>query len=205
MIIFGTTGIRSTMKNGNFSCPQCSAVKPYKHKKVTKFFTLYFIPLIPLGKAGEYVECQACRGTYVANILENNDLLNKDEYLAVYEHAIRHSMIQILLADGRIFESEIQMARNIINKFTHHEISIEELEQMIEIMRGNTEPISIYLSKVASSLNEHGKEIIIQCALAVATADGELDQTEIDKIMEMAKALGMSANHLKGILHEHLT
>ena len=37
----------------------------YKHIKVTKFFTLYFIPLIPLGSAGEYVECQTCKGTFV--------------------------------------------------------------------------------------------------------------------------------------------
>ena len=55
MIIFGTTGITSTKAKGNFTCPQCANNRLYKHRKVTRFFTLYFIPLIPLGSVGEYV------------------------------------------------------------------------------------------------------------------------------------------------------
>ena len=69
-IIFGTRGIRSTVKEGRFYCPQCDGEVPYKHKKVTQFFTLYFIPLIPLGNKGEYVECQSCKNTYIERILE---------------------------------------------------------------------------------------------------------------------------------------
>jgi len=69
-IIFGTRGIRSTIKQGAFYCPQCQSEKNYKHKKVTQFFTLYFIPLIPLGNKGEYVECQTCRNTYIERVLD---------------------------------------------------------------------------------------------------------------------------------------
>ncbi|WP_407933304.1 zinc-ribbon domain-containing protein [Galbibacter pacificus] len=65
MIIFGTRGIKSTIKSGDFNCPRCDTSKPYRHRKVTKFFTLYFIPIIPLGSAGEYVECNHCKGTFI--------------------------------------------------------------------------------------------------------------------------------------------
>ena len=50
MIIFGTRGVKSTLSQGQFDCPQCGSNRAYKHKKVTRFFTLYFIPVIPLGK-----------------------------------------------------------------------------------------------------------------------------------------------------------
>ena len=70
LIIFGTRGVRSTVEEGQFYCPQCDGQQPYKLKKVTQFFTLYFIPLIPLGQKGRYVECQSCRNTYIERILE---------------------------------------------------------------------------------------------------------------------------------------
>ena len=69
-IIFGTRGVKSTIKEGKFACPQCQSFTQYKHKKVTKFFTLYFIPLIPLGSQGTYVECQQCRNTFIERVLE---------------------------------------------------------------------------------------------------------------------------------------
>ena len=71
MIIFGTTGVKTTIKEGNFHCPQCNTQTKYRHRKVNKFFTLYFIPLIPLGSAGEFVECRCCKGTFVPRVLEN--------------------------------------------------------------------------------------------------------------------------------------
>jgi uncharacterized tellurite resistance protein B-like protein len=69
LIIFGTRGIRSTIEEGNFQCPQCASEQKYKHKKVTQFFTLYFIPLIPISKKGTYVECQKCKNTYIERVL----------------------------------------------------------------------------------------------------------------------------------------
>jgi len=64
------------------------------------------------------------------------------------------------------------------------------------------EPVGTYLKKIAPALNEHGKEIIIKCGLAVASADGNIDKTEISMITEMANAMEMSSSHLKGILQD---
>lgn len=69
-IIFGTRGVRSTIKEGQFFCPQCLSERNFKHKKVTQFFTLYFIPLIPLSNKGTYVECQTCKNTYIERVLD---------------------------------------------------------------------------------------------------------------------------------------
>ena len=79
LIIFGTRGVRSTMDEGQFYCPQCDGQTRYKHKKVTQFFTLYFIPIIPLGVKGKYVECQSCRNTYIERILEMRTTIDVSE------------------------------------------------------------------------------------------------------------------------------
>ncbi|MCB0632319.1 MAG: TerB family tellurite resistance protein [Lewinella sp.] len=202
MIIFGTRGVKSTIKEGNFICPQCATTRPYKHKKVTRFFTLYFIPVIPLGRIGDYVECQSCKGTFVERVLDYNPNQQNNEFQSVYEQAMRHSMVLIMLADGEIDESEMEMVQKIINKFGHNDMSMEELEAYVEEVQANSEPIDTYLKEVAPSLNEHGKEMIIKCALAVAAADGHVDPSELQLISEMAKAMEMSTSHLKGIINE---
>lgn len=202
MIIFGTRGVKSTLEEGQFLCPQCASNQSYKHKKVTKFFTLYFIPLIPYGSAGEFVECQTCQGTFVPRVLDYNPEQSTDTFQSEYEKAMRHSMILMMLADGHIDEEELTMVQVIINKFGHNDITLNELDDLVKEVERRQEPVSKYLSNITPGLNEHGKELIIECGLAVASADGNIDNTEMDMIYEMAKAMEMSQNHVKGIIQD---
>ena len=202
MIIFGTRGVKSTIKQGQFNCPQCETDKNYKHKKVTRFFTLYFIPIIPLGKVGEFVECQQCKGTFISKVLDYDKNQKSKKFLSEYEKAMKHSMVLMMLADGEVDENELQTVQKIINKFSHSDISLVELKTYVEQVQKNPEDISTYLKQVTPSLNEHGKEIIIKCAISVAAADGNIDPSEINLINKMAKIMEMSSYHLKGILDE---
>lgn len=202
MIIFGTRGVKSTLKEGSFHCPQCECNKNYKHKKVTKFFTLYFIPIIPLERLGEFVECQSCKGTFITKVLDYRKDAASDQFLSEYEKAMKHCMVLIMLADGEIDENEMAMVQKIVNKFGHNDITLDELEQYVKQVEQNREDIATYLKKVTPSLNEHGKEIVIKCALSVAGADGNIDASEIKLIQEMATVMEMSPSHFKGILSE---
>jgi hypothetical protein len=70
MIIFGTRVRRRVIGEGQFYCPKCSALRAYKHIKASRYFALYFVPLIPMGKLGEYVECQTCGTAYEPGVLQ---------------------------------------------------------------------------------------------------------------------------------------
>ena len=201
MIIFGTRGVKSTITSGDFNCPQCNRSVPFRHRKVTKFFTLYFIPLIPLGSAGEYVECRSCKGTFIPRVLENQDS-SDEQFIAIYEKAIRHSMVLIMLADGVIDENEKIQVLAIINQFGKNQLSMTDLERYIEVVQRENEDVTMYLRKVAGSLNEHGKETIIKCAISVAASDGNVDKSELALIAKMAEAMEMSTSHFKGIISE---
>lgn len=108
-------------------------------------------------------------------------------------------MVLMMLADGVIDEEEMLVVQKIINKFGHSDMTLDELEAFVEDVSQQKEPISTYLARVAPSLNEHGKEMVIKCALAVAAADGHIDESEKAMISEMATILEMSDAHLKGI------
>ncbi len=203
MIIFGTRGVKSTKETGQFNCPQCERQTGYRHRKVTKFFTLYFIPLIPLGSAGEYVECNQCKCTFIPRVLDNSPSTpnnDREAFIAIYEKAIKHSMVLIMLADGVVEEAEKVQVLKVINQYSHNDMTMKELEEYIAQLQNSIEKTNTYLASIGPMLNEHGKEEIIKAALSVAASDGHIDGTEIDEIEEMGKAMEMSKAHISGIL-----
>jgi len=200
MIIFGTRGIKFTIKSGNFHCPQCNQSRPYKHIKVRRFFTLYFIPLIPLGKAGEYVECRSCKYTFMPRVINNNS--KNDELISAYEKAIRHATILILLTHGVICEAEKNKVLKVINKFSKNDLSMPELETYIDVVKKEKEDVTTYLKKISPSLNAYGKEGVIKCALSVVTSDRGIGRLELNLVFQMGKSMKMTSSHLKGIFSE---
>jgi hypothetical protein len=69
MIIYGYKHREVELGTGKFHCFKCEVQRPYRHKKLVRYFTLFFIPLFPLGTLHEYVECQVCGRTYALGIL----------------------------------------------------------------------------------------------------------------------------------------
>lgn len=70
LIIWGFRGIARTIGTGVFFCPNCGVDRDYKHQKVTKWFTLFWIPLFPVGKAlGEQVRCGHCKTKFQTGVL----------------------------------------------------------------------------------------------------------------------------------------
>jgi predicted nucleic-acid-binding Zn-ribbon protein len=74
IIIFGTKSKSIEENKGTFVCPQCKNLKQYLTKSVQTWFTLFFIPVFPMGsKKHTHVECQGCKGTYYERVLEGNE------------------------------------------------------------------------------------------------------------------------------------
>jgi hypothetical protein len=69
MIIWGSRSMTGTVQSGRFACPRCNGQSPFEEKRVRRWFTLYFLPVFPIGSSGYYVECQACRGTFKPEVL----------------------------------------------------------------------------------------------------------------------------------------
>jgi hypothetical protein len=49
---------------GYFFCPRCRSRKPCSQGSRVAYFTLFFVPLIPLASRGEYYRCGGCSGTF---------------------------------------------------------------------------------------------------------------------------------------------
>lgn len=60
MIIFGWRTRESTTGAGTFVCPVCRSAQVFRRVTYRRWFTLYFLPVIPLGQVGEQFQCRGC-------------------------------------------------------------------------------------------------------------------------------------------------
>ena len=119
MIILGTKAKTTTIKTGMFLCPQCRTERRYALKRAKKYFSLYFIPIIPMGDLGEFVECRTCGGTFKPVVLQMNRA-EPQSIIARYLNTIKRRidqghpleyMIRDLTADGL----DRDTANNLVN------------------------------------------------------------------------------------------
>lgn len=68
-ILFGVRTRTRTVDTGQFYCPYENAQRPYERKTAQLWFSLYFIPLIPLKQQGDFIECQSCHRSYNESVL----------------------------------------------------------------------------------------------------------------------------------------
>ncbi len=81
-VIFGTRPIEKTLSTGKFQCPVCGGERPYAHKQISLFFTLFFIPVFKIRTIGEFVECLPEQHAYRPQILTHTPLSPAIELLA---------------------------------------------------------------------------------------------------------------------------
>lgn len=202
MIVYGTRGLKSKVSTGSFYCPQCCQEKPQQWYKVRRWFTLYFIPLIPLTISGEYVECQTCLGTFDTDAVnhgpEHYDAADR-AFQAEFQKAMLTTMVLMMLADGKVLQSEIDIITVLFKQLTGGECPTGLVNDEVTRLEGANASINDYLGSVSGRLNDGGKAMVFKSAVLVAQADGEVAKDEEQLLKQTYKALGLSRSEAKAI------
>ncbi len=200
LIIFGTRGVTSDQAHGEFYCPGCSGRQAYVHKECRRFFTLYFIPLIPLGLIGEYIECQRCAGTFKMEVLQHNPEADAKRHEAEFHKAMRRVLALISLADGKVDESEIAAIGGILGKLGNRDVPREEIETELAQAASSKVDVVEYCRAMKGYLNDAGCELVVRAAILVASVDGNFDASERAMVAKIASAFQMSRSRLAGLM-----
>ena len=71
IFIWGSRYLTSTRDSGRFYCPHCVKLDvDYRRVAARQWFTMYFIPVFPIGGHEEHIECQRCQGTFKVEVLD---------------------------------------------------------------------------------------------------------------------------------------
>ena len=64
ILLFGTRLRRRTLGAGTFLCPYCAAQREFDRQESRTWIHVFWIPLVPLGRPREAVQCRTCHGEW---------------------------------------------------------------------------------------------------------------------------------------------
>ena len=204
MIFFGTKGRAIEMDKGNFHCPNCNSKKDYSKKYVQTWFTLYFIPIFPVGeKKNEHIECQECENIYHVEVANYQPSLDAEKIESEYEKALKNVLCLMILADGKIKNEEVEIVSDIFNKLTNgKKFSKSQIDKITDKLKKNKKTVNDYLKEIRPYLNSNHRELIIKAMYYIAASDAHLDENESKLLIDTASVLEMTPAHVKGVLSE---
>lgn len=195
ILIWGFRAIYKTLAQGTFYCPHEGGDRSYRRQEARKWFTFFWIPVIPLGVLGEFVECTSCGRTYDQAVLSMPTVAKMMDNLA---NAMRHAVVSIINADTVVDPVEKRIALEVMEQFSDTPYLEQHLDHDLATLQGAK--LADEMSGVAGMLNEHGKERLLEACMRIAAADGSIDETEIAELTRAGVALGMSPAHIKGVI-----
>ena len=200
MIIWGWRVRKKTIGTGVFFCPGEGGDRNYEHRQARRWFTIFFIPLIPLKELGDFIECTSCENTYYPDVLKGKTASEIEDISTI---AIRHVAVSMALADGTVDPRERDAAVTVVQRFASHPYDLDDLDSDLSSLQVSA--LSDNLEELGAVLNEHGKENVLTAAVFLAGADGHVDRSEIEVARQIGKALTMSSAHIEGTIQQELS
>lgn len=197
LLIWGWRARSKKLGEGTFHCPTCGADRQYTHQQARRWFTLFWLPLIPLKVLGEYIECATCKSTFTTEILNLPTSAALNEQLLA---ATREAVVQLLRIDGSATAREAGILA--LSEVGGEPWSEAHLDADLQ----NVDPTQLppRLRLLADVLNEHGKERFLATAASIAAGGGAITDASRAALGAMANELSMTPAHARGVIEQAL-
>jgi hypothetical protein len=195
LIIFGTRLRAKAIAVGEFFCPSCGVDRNYVLQQVRRWFTLFFLPVVPTGKVlGEQVRCSTCGTCFRPEVLHAPTSAVFTETL---RGAMRVAAIAMLSAGDRANPAARHAAIDAARKSGAENYDDSWLDHDLVALDPST--LGAYLEPLAKGLSAQGKEGFVEKIARIGLADGALNGGESQVLEVLGAGLDISAAHLRGI------
>lgn len=195
LLIWGWRTRFKTLSDGAFHCPSCGGDRHYAHKQARRWFTLFFIPLIPLKVLGEFVECQTCSQGYDQRILALPTSAALGEQLTA---ATREAAVQLV----RVDDSPSARTAAVVALSQVSDMAWNEATFDADVRHLDVAPLPSRLHQLGEVMNEHGKERFLASVTAIAGGGGVLGDASRHVLAGIAADLGMTPAHARGVIDQ---
>jgi hypothetical protein len=195
LLIFGVSVRWKTLADGMFHCPHCGVDRHFRRQMARRWFTLFFIPLVPMKVLGELVECSSCHNRFAPSVLRTPTNASIALELTA---SMRAAVAAIIEAGG----SDRVAARLAAVEAMADVGAGEYLDATLtwDLDRHASVGYEDRLRRVATALEPVGREHLLATLAHVAIADGEYSGDEQHVLERAGDALGLSPAHVRGVL-----
>ncbi|HZR50357.1 MAG TPA: zinc-ribbon domain-containing protein [Streptosporangiaceae bacterium] len=194
LILFGWRVFYRSVGQGTFHCRHCGGDRQYRLRAGRKWLTLFFIPVIPLARVGEHVQCQTCRTRYVTDVLCQPTTAQMQAALPAGMRAAAAAMLRS--GDVGSPAARQRAITMIIGAGAegYDETALDtDLEQPSESLRAA-------LHQVGTQLTIQAREWYLADVIGIGMADGALTDTERSAAQAIGLDLGMTQAQVVGVV-----
>lgn len=194
LIIFGFRVFFRTLAHGTFHCRRCGGDRQYRHRAGRRWFTLFFLPVIPLNAVGEHVQCTSCRTRYVTDVLGQPTTAQMQAALPAGMRAAVSAMLRS--GDPSNQASRQRAVEAVVRSGVpdYNEAMLDaDLTQSFDVIRPA-------LNQVGAQLAIQAREWYLAEVIRIAMADGPLTETERHAALAIGTDLGMTQAQVIGVV-----
>jgi tellurite resistance protein len=194
LLIFGFAVFFRTVGEGDFHCPHCGGDRHYRHRVARRWFTLFFLPVIPLTRVGEIVECTTCRNRFNLGALRPPTV---EQMQAVLPVAMRAATMIVLGAGDSADSGARGRAVDAVRGYGATDFDDDALQADLENLPRDLEDS---IATAGAQLTTEAREWFLAQAVRIALADGALSDTERQALRLIASRLGLTPAHAFGVI-----
>jgi hypothetical protein len=194
LIILGLRVFYRTMAQDMFYCRRCGGDREYRHRAGRRWFTVFFLPVIPLNRVGEHVQCTTCRTRYVPDVLSQPTTARMQAALP----AGMRAAVSAMLRSGDP-SSPVSRQRAIEAVIGSGVPDYDEATLNADLMQP-FETIRPALNQVGTQLTIQAREWYLAEVIRIALADGPLSETERQAALAIGADLGMTQAQVIGVV-----
>ena len=200
LVIFGFRVLYRTIGQGTFHCQRCGGDREYARRAGRRWFTLFFIPVVPLGRAGEHVRCAVCRTRYRMEVLSLPTVVQMQAALPA---GMRAAAIAMLHAGGGRSGPARRRAIDAIKGSGLADYDDAALDADLSAPALPGQPgreLAGPLNRLTVQLAVPAREWFLAEAVRIGLADGTLSDDERHVAREIAAQLGMTPAQARGVI-----
>ena len=194
IFIWGLRVIYRTLGKGVFFCRRCGGDRDYRHRAGRRFLTVFFIPLLPLAKTGEHVQCLTCKTRYVTEVLKLPTTAALQLSLAAGMRALVTAILRTGDQDSPLARRRAIEAVAGTGERDYDEITLEA------DLAASPESELPKIAAFGRQLQFEAREWYLAEAIRIGLADGPLSAAERAAVGRLATALGMTQAQAIGVL-----
>lgn len=196
-LIFGLRVYFRTVGQGTFHCQRCGGDRTYRHRRGRRWIHLFFVPIIPLDRAGEYVQCDSCGSRYRMDVLT---LPTAAQMQAALPAGMQAAAIAMLRSGD---PASIAARRRVIDAIRGAGIPDYDDSSVDADLNGLAvlaEEIGTRLAALSAQLAVPAREWFLAEIVRIGLADGPLSDLERQAAHGIAAGLGMTPAQTVGVI-----
>jgi hypothetical protein len=195
LLIFGIRVRFKTIAEGVFHCPKCGVDRTFLRRTARRWFTLFFIPIVPMNVLGEYIECDTCHTRFEPSVLQTPT----SAAIAVELATSMRAAVAAIVEAGDVASMATRLAAVVAMADAGTQEYVDATLTW-DLERHASVGYDDRLRRIASALEPVGREHLLTTLANIAVADGDYSDGEQHVLERAGAALGMSPAHVRGVL-----